>query len=74
MIQATSDTGFSAPLFVQEMASYLLDKPYRQRSSRPSTRATVRRPTAVRERRSGTVPWSGTSKSAVAAARVSIIT
>ena len=25
MIEKTSDTGFSAPLFVQEMASYLLD-------------------------------------------------
>ena len=25
MVQCTGDTGFSAPLFVQEMASYLID-------------------------------------------------
>jgi DNA-binding transcriptional MocR family regulator len=28
MVQKTSDSGFSAPLFVQEMASYLLGPPY----------------------------------------------
>ena len=69
MIEQTSDTGFSAPLFVQEMASYLLDT--RIREQQRAVNAGYREKAVADKARYRTLPSDLISKSSAAAARAS---